>query len=116
MKVRSYKRRDGTKVREHQRIYNNYQKETNMTAKEFEKWSKTECSKKASLNREPIERNKRLLSTPKSKWKNRDFEEAKKTISFNRRMKKVKAGKKVKGCNESKRTISLKNWAYDQNK
>jgi hypothetical protein len=49
-------------------------------------------------------------------WTKQDIADAKKTIAFVARMKKVKAGKKIKGCGMSKRTISLLNWSYDPRK
>lgn len=98
------------------KIYNRYKDNVNMSYNELLKWSKDPCSKKASLDRGPIKRNLHLLKTPKSQWKKKEEEWAKKTIAFNSRMKEVKAGKPVKGCRKSKRTISLLNWAYNPNK
>ncbi len=83
-----------------------------MSYSEFKKWAKSKCSKKASLNRAPIKRNLALLKKPKSRWTDKDIEEAKKTISFNARMIKFKPRKKVcKG--KSKQNISLLNWALN---
>ena len=87
-----------------------------MTYTELLQWSKNPCNNKASLSKAPIRRNLRLLSKPKSQWSSGDVIDAKKTIAFIARMKKVKAGDKVKGCGLSKRTISLLNWAYDPRK
>jgi hypothetical protein len=97
-------------------IYKRYKDSTNMSYDELKKWKKNPCSKKASIGDTAINRNLNLLSKPSKKWDSRDAKEALKTISFNARMSKVKAGKKVKDCNLSKRTISLKNWALDPNK
>lgn len=102
---------------ERNRIYKRYKASTNMTYSEFEKWSRDECSRKASLNRMPIKRNLRLLKTQKAQWTKNDVREAKKTIAFNARMKKVNPGRKVsEKCNLSKRDIALLNWAYDPRK
>lgn len=98
------------------KVYRKYKDSVNMSCGEFKKWSKTQCSKKASINRKPITRNIKLLCTPKKDWTKNYVKEAKKTISFNARMSKSKQGKKVKGCNLSKRDISLKNWALDVKK
>ena len=102
---------------ERDRVYKSYKANTNMTYSEFKRWSEQECSRKASLDRKPIKRNLRLLKTPKEKWTKKDVREAKKTVAFNSRMRKVKPGKNVsKKCNLSKRDISLRNWAYDPRK
>lgn len=93
-------------------VYKKYKSSVNMSYSEFKKWSESECSNKASLNRAPIKRNLILLKKPKSKWTEKDIKEAKKTIAFNSRMIKVKPGKPV--CkNKSKRDISLLNWALN---
>lgn len=99
-----------------QSVYKRYKQNTNMTYSELKKWSKNPCSKKASIGRAAINRNLKLLRKPLSKWDERDAEEALKTISFNSRMRKVPAGERVDGCNLSKRSISLMNWAFDPNK
>ena len=88
--------------------YKKYKDKVNMTFTELSIWSKNSCSQKASLNRDPIKRNLKLLKKNKSKWNLRDVQEAKKTISFISRMRKVKSGEIV--CkNLSKRDISLLN-------
>ena len=72
------------------------------------------------ISRSPIERNLELLSTPKSEWTEKHFEWAGKTIAFVNRMRENSAGDLLIDSegNEcgSKRTISLKNWAFDPNK
>lgn len=97
-------------------VYSKYKRTVNMTYSELLRWSNTECSRKASLDRSPIQRNLRLLSKPKSKWTIRDIKDANKTIAFVARMKKVKQGKPIKECGLSKRDISLLNWAFDPRK
>ncbi len=42
-------------------VYKKYKASVNMSYSEFKKWSESECSKKASLNRAPIKRNLTLL-------------------------------------------------------
>jgi hypothetical protein len=90
--------------------FKKYKKSVNMNLGELKEWKKNPCSKKASIGRAAINRNINLLSKNKNQWTEKDIKEAKKTISFNARMSKVKPGKKVKGCNISKRDISLANW------
>lgn len=98
-------------------IYRKYKKSVNMTFRQLLTWSKSDCSKKASINRNPIKRNLQLLKTPRTKWTMKHIRWANKTISFISRMKKVKAGKPVsKKCPFSRKTISLMNWAYNPNK
>jgi hypothetical protein len=99
------------------KIYDIYKnKTTNMSFNEFLKWSNNPCSYKASLDRRPIKRNLILLGTPKEAWTNWHAKEAMKQISFESRHREGKSGKEVKGCNESKRTIGRKNWAFNPNK
>ena len=83
-----------------------------MTYTQLFNWSKSKCSREASLSREPIMNNLRLLRKSFKKWRLRDFDDAKRTINFLKRMKKVKKGKIACG-KYSKRDIALKNWAYD---
>jgi len=93
-------------------VYLKFKKSVNMSYNDFLIWSKTDCSKKASVDRKPIRRNLRLLSKPFNKWTLKDEIDANKTISFIARMRKVPKGRKV--CDKySKRDIALKNWAFD---
>lgn len=100
--------------------YDDYMSAVNMTFSELQAWSETECSTLASLDRSPIERNLELLSTNKDEWTNKHFDWAGKTIAFINRMRENTAGDLLTDSNGndcgSKRTISLKNWAYDPNK
>lgn len=100
--------------------YDDYMSAVNMTYSDLKAWSETECSTLASLDRSPIERNLELLSTNKDEWTNKHFEWAGKTIAFINRMRENTAGDLLTDSNGnecgSKRTISLKNWAYDPNK
>lgn len=100
--------------------YDDYMSAVNMTFSELQAWAETECSTLASLDRSPIERNLELLSTNKDEWTNKHFEWAGKTIAFINRMRENTAGDLLTDSNGnecgSKRTISLKNWAYDPNK
>lgn len=96
-------------------IYERYYNSVNMDYGELLEWSKNPCSKEASLDRSPIKRNLHLLSTLKEEWKDKEMSWAKRTISFIARNKGQPSGRPV--CNRlSKRTIALKNWAYDPNK
>lgn len=97
-------------------IYKKYNDTTNMSFSELLKWGNNPCSKKASVDRQPIKRNLLLLGTPKKGWTKWHANEAKKMLSFEARHSKGKTGKEVKGCGISKRTISRKNWAVDPNK
>jgi hypothetical protein len=98
------------------KTYKKYHSTVNMSYSELLRWSKSNCSLKASLDRRPIKRNLMLLSTPKDKWGNTQVREAKKVISFEARHSKAPAGKVVSNCGVSKRTIARKNWAVDPNK
>jgi hypothetical protein len=93
-------------------VYDKYKRTVNMSYSELLTWSKTVCSRKASLDRSPIRRNLRLLGKPFSKWTKNDVSDANRTISFVARMRKVRGGRIVCG-KYSRRDISLKNWAFD---
>lgn len=97
-------------------VYAKYHDTVNMSFSELEAWSKSECSKLASLDRSPINRNLRLLKTKKADWGVNEVKAANRTISFVSRMKNMEQGKPVNKTCPSKRDISLKNWAYNPNK
>lgn len=96
------------------KVYRKYHNTVNMTYSELIRWSQDPCSKQASIDRSPISRNVILLGTPKQDWTHKHINWANRTISFIKRMKKVKAGKPVsRDCQLSRRTIALRNWAYN---
>lgn len=97
-------------------VYGKYRDAVNMSASELQRWSETECSRKASISRAPIKRNLELLKTKKAEWTNKHIRWANRTISFVSRMKNMPNGEPVSKECPSKRDISLKNWAYDPNK
>lgn len=97
-------------------VYSKYHDTVNMSFSELKAWSETECSKKASLDRSPINRNLNLLSKNKSEWGADEVKSANRTISFVSRMKNMEQGEPVSKECPSKRDISLKNWAYNPNK
>lgn len=97
-------------------VYKKYHDTVNMSYSELEAWSKTECSKKASLDRSPITRNLNLLSKKKADWGANEVKSANRTISFVSRMKNMEQGEPFSKTCPSKRDISLKNWAYNPNK
>lgn len=115
-----FRKKGGEKVqfeKERGRVYSAYKSSVNMSYSQLKKWAENPLSRKASLTRGPINRNLRLLSKKKSEWDKRDLRYARKTISFNSRMKKVGKGKPVsKDTKLSKRDISLRNWAYNPSK
>ena len=93
--------------------YKDFHNSVNMTPSQFEDWSNQPCSRRASLDRKPVERLKNLLNTPKEEWGIKEYDEAGKVIAFISRMKGNTAGEPVRGCGMSKKTISLLNWGYD---
>lgn len=93
------------------KVYKEYNKLASLSLGELVRWRNNTCSKKASLSVAPLNRNIRLKRKNKSEWDSRDIKDAKRSINFIKRMSKVKSGKKVKGCNLSRRDISLRNWA-----
>jgi hypothetical protein len=97
-------------------VYKKYNDTVNMSYSELKAWSETDCSKKASLDRGPINRNLNLLSKKKADWGANEVKSANRTISFVSRMKNMEQGEPVSKDCPSKRDISLKNWAYNPNK
>lgn len=92
--------------------YKRYHEEVNMGPEKLRAWAKNPCSSKASLSREPINRNLRILETPREEWTLATARSAMRTVSFVSRMKGSEQGKPAaKGC-PSKRDISLRNWAF----
>lgn len=96
--------------------YNKYHSMVNMSYSELYAWSKTPCSKKASLSREPIRRNLRLLKKPREKWTMKDVRDANKTISYLSRAKKIKSKNIVDDCGLTRNEIALANWGYNSRK
>ena len=97
-------------------VYQKYHQTVNMSASELETWAGNPCSKGASLDRSPIQRNLRLLRTKKEDWGATQVRAANRTISFVSRMRGMEQGKPVKVDGKvcpSKRDISLKNWGYN---
>jgi hypothetical protein len=101
-------------------VYSKYHSLVNMSASELEAWSNNPCSKNASLDRSPIERNLNLLRKSKNEWTANDITSANRTISFISRMKGAEQGEPTKTDDgrtcPSKRDISLRNWAYNPTK
>lgn len=93
--------------------YRKYRDTVNMGAAELRRWSETPHSRKASLDRAPIQRNLELLETPKAKWTAKHIEWANKTIAFIARMRKMPKGTPVdRETPYSKRDIALMNWGF----
>lgn len=99
--------------------FRKYHATVNMGAAELREWAKSPWSKKASVSRAPIDRNLRLLETPREKWTLAHAASALRTVNFVSRMRGAEQGEpvKIKGREgPSRRDISLKNWAYDPSK
>ena len=90
-----------------------YFKLVNMGVRELKAWKVNRFSKLASLSTAPLNKAIRLVSKRDISWNNKDIKDALKAISFIKRMRKVRAGKRLKGVGVSKRTISLKNWGFN---
>jgi hypothetical protein len=98
-------------------VYRKYKQSINMSYTQLLRWSRSPCSRKASLNRKPIARNLRLLKKKKDDWTHNDVIDANKTIAFVARMRAVPSGRNISSdCPISRRDASLKNWAYDPKK
>ena len=93
-------------------VFKEYKDTVNMSYSELLEWSKNPKSKLASVNRDPINRNLKLLAKKKEDWTKNDLTEAKKVIAYKARA--ITEGKGVVteetkpfGRNE----IALRNWA-----
>ena len=95
------------------KIYSKYKKSVNMTLTELKIWSKNPLSRKASLSRKPIKRNLGLLSKPKDKWTSREIKNAKMTISYIARAKKIQRKKGIPRNQLTPNEIALRNWGFD---
>jgi SPP1 gp7 family putative phage head morphogenesis protein len=97
------------------KAWEQYHATVNMTADDLQRWSETACSRRASLNRAPIERNLALLRKPKSEWGVRDAKQALRTVSFVARMRGAMgdlANVVSEECPFTKAEIALANWAW----
>jgi len=107
-------------------VYEKWRENTNMSATQLEDWADNPCASEASVDTNAvIKRNLRLLRKNKSEWTAKDIKDAKRTISFNSRMRGARSGgseddgpkTEDENGNEvqcpSKATISLRNWAWD---
>lgn len=93
--------------------YEQYHKAVNMTYDQLQKWSENECSKKASLTREPIIRNLRLLQKEKKGWTQEDIRDAQKTIAYLSRARFVKSKKPISDeCKMNRNQAAMANWGY----
>lgn len=98
-------------------IYYNYKKATNMSLSELKTWARNPLSKKASLNRKPIQMAIRLKSKSKDKWGLTEVKWAlRKAIPYLKRAKRIRGGTKIKGSKYTRKQIALKNWGYDTKK
>ena len=95
------------------KIYKKYKKETNMTFRELKIWSQNPKSNEASLDRKPITRNLKLLGKRKADWTTKDIQDAKKSISYLRRAKKIKRKQGVPRTVLTPNEIALRNWGFD---
>lgn len=93
--------------------FRKYKNATNMSARELKIWSNNPKSREASLSREPIRRNIRLLSTPKRRWGAREVEDANRTISYLARAKKIDRKDGVPRKELTTNEKALRNWGFD---
>jgi hypothetical protein len=100
-------------VQKRAEIINKYFRNVNMSARELKEWSETDLSKKASLDRRPINRNLKLLSTPIEEWIPRYYVWASKTNSYLARARKIPRSKIEIDDGYTRNEIAMKNWAYD---
>jgi hypothetical protein len=100
-------------------VYKKYHSTVNMSYSQLLDWSKKDISKQASLSRDPINNNLRLLGKNKDDWTDGDISLANNTIQFVSRMKGNARGNNIKidgkDMGISARDVSLMNWAYNPN-
>ena len=94
------------------KVYKKFKKSVNMGYNEFKIWSNNPLSRKASLNRKPINRLLKLLKKNKDDWTMRDVTQANKVMSYLARAKKIKSNNFITN-KLTRNDIALRNWAYD---
>jgi len=98
-------------------VYTKYKTVTNLSHSQLEDWADDDCSSEASLSRDPIKNNLRLLDKNKSDWDEDDIRDAKRAIQFVSRMMGVfdETDEPRDGPGEcpAKVVIALRNWARD---
>ena len=95
--------------------YKDYKSVVNMTYKELQLWSESECCKALGYSKQPIQRNLHLLNTNKSEWGAKEYRLAGQIIKAIERIldldleSKVYNGESLCG---TKKELALKNLGY----
>lgn len=98
-------------------VFKRYHELVNMGKSELENWENNPKSELASLDKKPIQRNKKLLGKKKEEWTENDITEANKVISYISRAKAMGKGKVTKKTKPYGRNqIAMMNWAFDMRK
>jgi hypothetical protein len=95
--------------------YKKYHSLVNMTYKELQLWSESECCKALGYSKQPIQRNLHLLNTNKGEWGSKEYRIAGQIISAINRLLEYETDTVItNGETEcgNKRDLALKNLGY----
>jgi hypothetical protein len=119
----SYRKADGDLLNlksfeeERDEVFKKYHDLVNMGKAELENWEDNPKSELASLDKKPIQRNKKLLGKKKEEWTENDLTEANRVISYISRARAMGKGRVTKKTEPYGRNqIAMMNWAYDMRK
>jgi YHS domain-containing protein len=99
--------------------YNEYYSLVNMTYKELQTWSESECCKKLGYSKQPIQRNLHILNLNKSDWSAKEFRMAGIITSAIKKLQTIEVSNEVMNNGTScglKKDLALKNYGHNIDK
>jgi hypothetical protein len=99
--------------------YNEYYSLVNMTYKELQTWSESDCCKALGYSKQPIQRNLHILNLNKNDWTAKEFRMAGIIISAIKRLNEIEVSNEVMNNGSScgfKRDLALKNYGHNIDK
>lgn len=99
--------------------YNEYYSLVNMTYKELQTWSESECCQKLGYSKQPIQRNLHILNLNKNDWTAKEFRMAGIIISAIKKLQSIEVSNEVMNNGTScgfKRDLALKNYGHNIDK
>jgi hypothetical protein len=99
--------------------YNEYYSLVNMTYKELQTWSESDCCKALGYSKQPIQRNLHILNLNKNDWTAKEFRMAGIIISAIKKLQELETSNEVTNNGSScgfKRDLALKNYGHNVDK
>lgn len=100
--------------------YNEYYSFVNMTYKELQTWSESDCCKQLGYSKQPIQRNLHLLNLNKNDWSNKEWRMAGIIISAIKKLNEIEPSSEVKNSSGIscgfKRDLALRNYGHNVDK